>query len=212
MLDLRPIIADFKQQYNGQVVNRSQCGVQVVASSNKWTPVLIWQMTQQEMNANGVGGQPLCHVGLLDKNGNPFWNGPVQDRSLAIKHGWADMTEAPPNAPFEKSFPEPPGNVVLGWGKYWFEVADPRYPSDRVTGVTLGSPSSPAHHVTLILFMLVDSAVVSPVDPSPPLQLDMILLKEHADGMQESLAQMTQVVTIMTMHLSAMQKILSKGN
>lgn len=169
-MNVAPIVANFNRP-NNPLLNRShRIQVQSVAVAKRWTPVFIWQMNKQEMEREGVQGQTACFNALLSTQGPPVWEGKIDDDSgLSLRYGWGNETFT---SRFEKSWPEPPGNFVMGAGaSYWVEIADDEgIPSDRVTGVTLANPDDTdpfAHHTALIVWQLQDDDVPMVVDPRP---------------------------------------------
>lgn len=171
-LNIQPLISGLNHPNNVLENRSSRIEVEPVAGDLKWTPVFIWHMTVAEMRAQDVDGQATIFVALLTATGAPLWNSPItNDLGLSIRHGWNEMqaSEQPENKPFEKPFPEPPGNVAMfSNAEYWVEVADPALPSDRVTGITLSNPDDGvepfAHHSCLVVFQ----RQAERVQPPPP--------------------------------------------
>ena len=128
--------------------------LQVTASpldSWHWRAVKIWTMTAEEMRRFGVEGQTACFVVLLSLDGQIFRG---VSHTTVIRYG----IEGQPGqvSLFEKQYPEPLGNFVMGaGGRFWIEIEDDLYSSDTVTGITLQNPDDTdplAHHTTVVAF------------------------------------------------------------
>lgn len=129
-----------------------------------WRAVKIWTMTTEEMRRFGVEGQTACFVVLLGLDGQIFRG---VSHTTAIRYG----IEGQPGqvSLFEKQYPEPLGNFVMGaGGSFWVEIEDDMFSSDTVTGITLQNPDDTdplAHHTTVIAFQLCPTEDES--EPSP---------------------------------------------
>lgn len=170
-MNVSQIVANFKRE-NNTLLNRShRVQVQRVAAKRKWTPIFIWAMTKWEMEQEGVAGQTACFHVLLSTIGEPVWVGKIEDdMGLSLRYGWGDGDF---RAPFEKTFPEPHGNFVMGAGaEYWAKIDDiDGTPSDTVTGITLTNREDEAdpfaHHTTLVIWQLQDEEDVPVVVERP---------------------------------------------
>lgn len=195
-LNIQPIISKLNRPNNALENRSSRIEVQSVAGNLKWTPVFIWHMTSDEMRAQGVGGQGAIFVALLTATGAPVWNSSiVNNLGLSIRHGWNNMQahEQPENKPFEKVFPEPPGNVAMfSDAEYWVEVADPASPSDRVTGITLSNPDDMAepfaHHSCLVVFQQFAAQVQPPIPSGRTVAVPVDALLDGEQKARELLA------------------------
>ena len=90
---------------------------------------------------------------------------------------------------FEKQYPEPLGNFVMGaGGRFWVEIEDDMYSSDTVTGITLQNPDDTdplAHHTTVIGFQVCRAE--DEAEPSPEqskLDLARSLAKQLLDVLE----------------------------
>ncbi len=151
-----------------------------------WRAVKIWTMTTEEMRRFGVEGQTACFVVLLDQEGQVIRNA-SSSHVTAIRYGiegqFARMS------PFEKQYPEPLGNFVMGaGGRFWVEIEDDMYSSDMVTGITLQNPDDTdplAHHTTVIVFQVCRAE--DEAEPSPEqskLDLARSLAKQLLDVLE----------------------------
>lgn len=118
-----------------------------------WRTVKVWTMTTEEMRRFGVEGQTACFVVLLSLDGQILRG---VSHTTAIRYGVEGQFMR--MSPFEKQYPEPLGNFVMGaGGEFSVEIEDDMYSSDTVTGITLQNPDDTdplAHHTTVIVFQL----------------------------------------------------------
>ena len=149
-----------------------------------WRAVEIWTMTAEEMRRFGVEGQTACFVVLLDNEGRVIRG---VGNTTVIRYG----IEGQPGQTlvFEKQYPEPLGNFVMGaGGRFWVEIEDDMYSSDTVTGITLQNPDDTdplAHHTTVIVFQVCRTE--DEAEPSPEqskLDLARSLAKQLLDVLE----------------------------
>ena len=149
-----------------------------------WRAVKVWTMTAEEMRRFGVEGQTACFVVLLSLDGQILRG---VSNTTAIRYG----VEGQPGhmSPFEKKYPEPLGNFVMGaGGRFWAEIEDDMYSSDTVTGITLQNPDDTdplAHHTTVVVFQ--SCPAEDEAEPSPEqskLDLARSLAKQLLDVLE----------------------------
>jgi len=161
--------------------------LQVTASpldSWHWRAVKVWTMTAEEMRRFWVEGQTACFVVLLDQEGRVIRG---VGNTTVIRYG----IEGQPGqiSLFEKQYPEPLGNFVMGaGGEFSVEIEDDVYSSDTVTGITLQNPDDTdplAHHTTVIVFQVCRAE--DEAEPSPEqskLDLARSLAKQLLDVLE----------------------------
>ena len=161
--------------------------LQVTASpldSWHWRAVKVWTMTAEEMRRFWVEGQTACFVVLLDQEGQVIRG---VGNTTAIRYGIEGQFTR--MSPFEKQYPEPLGNFVMGaGGRFWVEIEDDLYSSDTVTGITLQNPDDTdplAHHTTVVAFQACRAE--DEAEPSPEqskLDLARSLAKQLLDVLE----------------------------
>lgn len=170
MFDISSWVTAFHQAHNQYSNQSASMTVFPTQALPAWQCVCTWQMTISEMKARGVEGQSNCYVIALDEQGEPLR---ASDLALYyIRHGWEGMRpdEVTDPAPFEKQWPEPPGNIPLFHGAtYWLEIGAKNNDvmSDRVYGITATNPSDSdpnGHHVSVVVFQRRGLAETEPQD------------------------------------------------
>lgn len=184
-LDSAELIAQYHLDApNLRLQNYTNGRITVLAAKTnpRWVPVLIWQMTVAEMIEWGVAGQTACFNVLLDGNGLPVGSATAQASGLSLRYGWSNETKS---APFEKIWPEPQGNFVMGaGGDYWVEIAGYGVFSDLVSGITLQNPADEAdpngHHVSVIAWQFRSAIDIPPVVMPPVTEVGYATIKRQS--------------------------------
>ena len=152
-----------------------------------WRAVCVYHLP-----GNINGGQHVIFCDTLFDSG--VWS-PAD--GLRIGYTWEGKGDGPLYRPFEKRPPEPRAQVDLYKGQIttvW--VDDPRYPSDKVTGIHSAVADTQDgntlfHNSFVVLWQLVQGAVTppDPVDPpaNPPAGIDAAALLAQIGKIQREL-------------------------